>query len=136
MKMKWVAISALTVSLGASSGFIARANAAPQGPPPPGYQADQGPWDAPPGEFRDVQRQGFHDGMEGARKDFNNHREPNVENRMEFRHPRVERSLREDYRSGYRAGYDRAMHHMMEERDHHHDHDRDRDHDRDNDRPQ
>jgi len=33
---------------------------------PSGYAQDQPGWDAPRAEFRDVQRQGFHDGIEGA----------------------------------------------------------------------
>jgi hypothetical protein len=119
MNHKWFAVPALVLSLGISSNLIiATAHAAPQGPPPPGYQ--EGPWDQPPGEFRDVQRQGFHDGIEGARKDFDNHRRPDVENREEFRHPHVERSLRDDYREGYRRGYERAMQHLMHEHDHDH----------------
>jgi Spy/CpxP family protein refolding chaperone len=127
MKTKWFTITALALSLGASFCMLtAKAYAAPLGSPAPGYQEGGGRWDEPPAEFREVQRQGFHDGIEGARKDFNNHREPNVENREEFRHPHVERSMREDYREGFRRGYEKAMHHMAEERDHHdHDHDHD-----------
>jgi hypothetical protein len=67
----------------------------------------------PPGEFREVQRQGFHDGIEGARKDFDHHRAPDVNNREEYRHPHVDRAVRDDYREGYRRGYDVAMRHMM-----------------------
>jgi len=74
-------------------------------------QADHD-WDAPPAEFREAQRKGFHDGIEGARKDFDNHRPPNVENREEYRHPHVAHDLREDYREGFRAGYERAMTHL------------------------
>ena len=70
-------------------------------------------WDAPPQEFRDVQRRGFHDGVEGAKKDFDHHRAPDVHNRDEYRHPNVPPSDREDYREGYRRGYEVAMSHMM-----------------------
>ena len=124
MKLKWFAVSALAFSLGASAGLATARASAQEGPPPPGY--GQGGWDAPPQEFRDVQRQGFHDGIEGARKDFDNHRQPDVKNRDEFRHPRVERSMRADYREGFRRGYETAMRHLMDSRDHdrdHHDHD-------------
>lgn len=79
-----------------------------QGPPPPGYG-----WDAPPQELNDIQRQGFHDGIEGARRDVENHRPPDVENRDEFRHPHVPPPLREAYRDGFRRGYHRAMEHLM-----------------------
>jgi len=72
-------------------------------------------WDAPPPEFREIQRKGFHDGIEGARKDFDNHRRPNVNNRDEYRHPHVDPAMREDYREGFRRGYDTAMRHLMNE---------------------
>lgn len=70
-------------------------------------------WDAPPQEFRDIQRQGYHDGIEGARKDYDNHRRPDVNNRDEYRHPHVEPSARADYREGFRRGYEVAMDHLM-----------------------
>jgi hypothetical protein len=70
-------------------------------------------WDAPPQEFRDIQRQGFHDGIEGARKDYDNHRRPDVNNRDEYRHPHVPDSAKADYRDGFRRGYEVAMDHMM-----------------------
>jgi len=69
-------------------------------------------WETPPQEFREIQRQGYHDGIEGARKDFDNHRTPDVNNREEYRHPNVPRSAREDYREGFRRGYERAMAHL------------------------
>ena len=75
------------------------------GPPPPGYGGQAG-WDAPPSEFNEAQRKGFQDGMVGARKDYENHRAPNVNNRDEYRHPNVPKGLREDYRMGFQRGYD------------------------------
>jgi hypothetical protein len=86
----------------------------PQGPPPPGYgQGPGGGWDTPPSEFRDFQRKGFHDGIEGARKDIENHRRPDVNNRDEFRNPNVPPPARHDYRDGFRRGYNTAMQHML-----------------------
>ena len=83
------------------------------GPPPPGY-AGQGGWDAPPSEYSEIQQRGFHDGIEGARKDYENHRAPNVNNRDEFRHPNnVPRGLRADYRNAFQRGYDAGVRHMM-----------------------
>jgi hypothetical protein len=70
-------------------------------------------WDTPPAEFREVQRQGYHDGLEGARKDYDNHRRPDVNNRDEYRHPHVAPSLQADYREGFRRGYETAWDHMM-----------------------
>jgi hypothetical protein len=80
--------------------------------PAAGVAQDRDDWQAPPSEFREAQRQGFHDGIEGARKDFDNHRLPSVENREEYRHPHVPRDLRGDYREGFRQGYERAMSHL------------------------
>ena len=99
-----------------------------------GYGAPQyggqgpGGWDQPPGDVaNDVGRQGFHDGIEGARKDYENHRRPDVNNRDEFRHPSVARGLRHDYREGFRRGYDVGVQHLSGgDRDHDHDHDGDR----------
>jgi len=68
-----------------------------------------GSWDAPPPEFSDIERRGFRDGIEGARKDYGNHRRPNVDNREEYRHPNLPRNEWNDYRGGFRRGYDRGM---------------------------
>lgn len=78
----------------------------------PAFTQEPG-WDTPPKEFRDIQRQGFHDGIEGARKDYDNHRRPDVNNRDEYRHPHVPDSAKADYREGFRRGYETAMDHMM-----------------------
>jgi hypothetical protein len=70
------------------------------------------PWDAPPQEFNEFERRGFHDGMEGARKDFDNHRQPDVDNRDEYRHPSgVPGEMREAYRAAFRRGYQVATSH-------------------------
>lgn len=79
------------------------------GPPPQGY--GQGGWDAPPQEFRDVQRQGFRDGIEGAHRDMENHRRPSVNNRDEYRHPNVPGRDRHDYKDAFRRGYYAAFQH-------------------------
>ena len=92
----------------------------------PGYQdRDHGGWDRVPDEYQsDVQRQGFRDGMMGARQDFESRRQPSAGNRNEFRHPPVPRRVRQQYKDGYLRGYDVAMRHMMERRDDHQDGDR------------
>jgi hypothetical protein len=82
-------------------------------PPPPGYGYGQEPWAAPPAELQGVQSQGFHDGIEGARKDAQNHRPPSVENRDEFRHPPVSHRDRGAYRQGFRRGYQVGVDHLM-----------------------
>ncbi|HWW97896.1 MAG TPA: hypothetical protein VNY74_09365 [Edaphobacter sp.] len=70
-------------------------------------------WNMPPQELREIQREGFHDGIEGARKDYDNHRRPDVSNRDEYRHPHVPGNARADYREGFRRGYETAMDHLM-----------------------
>jgi len=79
----------------------------------PGILAAQEPWEGPPGEYqRDIQRQGFHDGIEGARKDFQNHRRPDVNNRDEYKHPQYHGRDRDDYREAFRRGYDVGVQHI------------------------
>jgi ribosome modulation factor len=77
------------------------------------YAQDRGAWDAPPQDLQDVQRQGFRDGIEGARKDFDNHRQPDVNNRDEYRDPHLQRNQREAYREGFRRGYERGVSHLV-----------------------
>jgi hypothetical protein len=108
-----LATSSMIAVLLSSPGAIFAQYAAQPGPPPPGYGGPAG-WDAPPSEFNEVQRKGFQDGMVGARKDYENHRAPNVNNRDEYRHPNVQKGLREDYRMGFQRGYDLEVRHMMD----------------------
>jgi ribosome modulation factor len=83
-------------------------------PPPPGYGYQQAePWAAPPSEYNDeVRQRGFHDGIEGARKDYQNHRTANVENRDEYRHPPVHHD-KDAYRDAFRRGYQVGVEHIM-----------------------
>ena len=106
---RWIA-PVLTLAMAASSALAVAQYYGPP-PPPPGY--GQGGWDVPPGEFRAAQQRGFHDGVEGARKDFQNHRPPNVNNRDEFRNPHfIPGPDRRDYRDGFRCGYAVPVQHM------------------------
>ena len=93
-----------------TTGVVLAQNYGPPPPPRQGYQQGGG-WDAPPNEFREYQRIGFREGIDGAHKDMENHRRPNVNNRDEFRHPHVPREVRDDYRVGFRRGYDAAWSH-------------------------
>jgi hypothetical protein len=87
----------------------------PQQGPPPGYQQGPGGWDAPPPEYQDeFTRRGFHDGMEGARKDYENHRPFTPENRDEFRHPSfIPRPYRREYREAFKRGYFVGVRHFQ-----------------------
>jgi len=87
-----------------------------QGPPPPGYgngYGPQQPWEAPPSQFQqEIQRRGFRDGIDGARKDYGNHRRPDVNNRDEYRHPNVPGRDRRAYREAFRRGYNVGVQHL------------------------
>jgi ribosome modulation factor len=75
--------------------------------------AAQEPWASPPAQYqRDVQRQGYSDGIEGARKDFQNHRKPNVENRDEYKNPKFKGPDRDVYREAFRQGYEVGVQHI------------------------
>ena len=113
MKPSRLAVPVILFFLAATSLGTARLYGAPQQGPPPGYGHDRGGWDTPPGELNEIQRQGFRDGIDGARKDLDNHRRPNVNNRDEYRHPHVPSDQRDAYREGFRRGYEQAMSHLM-----------------------
>lgn len=111
---KAMMLTAPALALALLTGAAGTASAQ-YGPPPPQQQGYQGGgWDQAPQEFQDVQRQGFHDGIEGARRDFENHRRPNVNNRDEYRHPRFGGPDRRAYRQGFRRGYDVGVQHMTQ----------------------
>jgi hypothetical protein len=114
MKLKWAVLSMLVLSLAVIPPKKANASGVAEGAAAAAAVAaqDHGQWDTPPQEFREIQRQGFHDGVEGARKDFDNHRRPDVDNRDEYRHPHVPESERSDYREGFRRGYEQAVQHL------------------------
>lgn len=114
--MKKTIKSVITAGIMASALFAVQgARAMQQGPPPPGYGPDYGheSWSAAPPELQGAESQGFHDGIAGARKDYENHREPSVENRDEYRHPPVHSRDRDAYRHGFRRGYDVGVEHLM-----------------------
>ena len=115
MKMiKSLAAPIVTLAL----GLVPVAAAAQYGPPPPPPGAyGQGPgygpggWDAPPDQFtRDLERGAFRDGIEGARHDLENHRQPNVRNRDEFRNYRGPE--RRAYKQAFQAGYNAFWRHQ------------------------
>ncbi len=111
MKLTAFAAPLLAFTLIAGPGVL-MAQRDGYGPPPaPRDGYGQGGWDAAPPEFREVQRQGFHDGIEGAHRDMDNHRRPNVNNRDEYRHPNVPGRDRRDYKAGFARGYAAAWQH-------------------------
>jgi hypothetical protein len=57
------------------------------------------------GQGSDIQRRGFQDGMIGAQKDLDNHRQWNVNNRDEYRNPNVPAGAQQEYRDAFSRGY-------------------------------
>ena len=95
---------AVLIGLGLTTLGVAGVKAQEGPAPPPGYYNQ--PWTRSPDQYRsDIGRRGFHDGIEGARRDFQNHRPPNVNNRDEYRHPSVGGQARHEYREAFRRGY-------------------------------
>jgi len=119
MTLNRLIVPAVALFLGVAGLCAVKASGMPQGPPHDAYAQDHGGWDAPPQEMQEIQRQGFHDGIEGAHKDFDNHRRPNVNNRDEYRHPHAPRDQRDAYRDGFRRGYDVGMAHLIGDHDRH-----------------
>jgi hypothetical protein len=117
MKLTRLATPLFALALLSSAASAFATGASQYGPPPgQGYGPPQqgGGWDAAPPEFRDYQLRGFQDGVQGARKDFENHRPPNVNNRDEFRNPGfIPRPFRHDYREGFKRGYSTGVRHLM-----------------------
>ena len=107
------AISALAIALSTSGLAMAQPFAAAGSAPLYQDHDRDRDWNQPPAEFREIQQRGYHDGIEGARKDYDNHRRPDVNNRDEYRHPHVSDSAKADYREGFRRGYETAWDHLM-----------------------
>ena len=111
MNWKLFAFSAIALTLGATGVSIARAAGAPTGTPMAAAGQEHGGWDIPPREFNEIERRGFQDGIVGAHRDMDNHRNPDVNNRDEYRDPHVPGDVREIYRRAFRRGYETAMAH-------------------------
>lgn len=87
----------------------------PPPPPPPAPVYGERPrdsWAVDPDEFGEMARRGFHEGIEGAHRDYDNHRTPDPNNRDEFRSPPVPRQFWDEYREGFRRGYKTAVDHL------------------------
>jgi hypothetical protein len=109
MKKLWIGFG-LGLSMSVAAGVVpAQLFAAPAG-------AQNGvtlPWLQPPPEFREMQRKGFHAGVQAAVKDFDHHKEPDLERHKEYVKPKVDRSYVPDWRDGYKRGYNDAYKHLV-----------------------
>lgn len=86
--------------------------------PDQGRQDQDRNWNREPDNYRDAQRQGFHEGMEAARRDYDQHRHADVDDHQMYKHPPVDGGdARRDFRQGFKEGYRRAMDHMRNEGD-------------------
>ncbi len=118
MKLKWIIFSVLAFSLLWVSPGMLKANASPH--PQPALAQDHD-WDQPPQDYHDVQRQGFHEGVEAARKDYDHHHHMDADHHDQYRHPPVRHDDRDAYREGFRRGYEQAWSHLSGDHDHDHD---------------
>lgn len=112
MTLNRMVVPALSLLMGATGFTAARAYSSALGTPSAISAQDRDDWETPPRELQEIQRQGFHDGIEGARKDADNHRRPDVNNRDEYRNPRLPGEQREAYRDGFRRGYEVGVSHL------------------------
>ena len=112
MNMKWIATAALTASLAAPAGFAVKVHASPLAAGVGQYQDQDQGWERPPDDYRDAQRQGFHEGIEAARRDWSARRHKDADDHGVYRHPPVDRQFVGDFRDGFRRGYSVAMNHM------------------------
>jgi len=99
-----IAFSGLLIAPAWGAGYAAPLQA--------GYGQDRGGWDTPPSEFREIERQGFRDGIGSAHRDFDKQRRPDVDRHDEFRNPPVTRDQWEPYRRGFKRGYELAVSHL------------------------
>lgn len=80
---------------------------------PPQYYPNQ-PWAVPPSQWQAAEQKGYREGVRGAYKDAQNHRQPNVNNRDEYRHPDdIPGGDVGAYRQGFRRGYWTGVQHLM-----------------------
>lgn len=125
MKLTTITISAFALAMAAGSGAaIAQSVAvAPGNYLQASYEGqygyrDRGDRDGDDLNTREYARfrdRGFHEGFEGARRDFENHRYFTPTNRDEYRRPDdVPREAIRVYRIAFREGYLKAQHEIAE----------------------
>lgn len=110
MRTRGLAAATLSFVIACGTGVMVAQYYGPPGGPQSYGDRD---WDRVPPEFRAAEQRGFRDGIDGAKKDFKNHRPPNVMNRDEYRNPHfIAPADRRDYLIGFRRGYEVAVRHI------------------------
>ncbi len=106
-------VSAVALFLAFTGPGFAKVSGQPQPPSAPANTQNSDAWDAPPQGLPEVQLMGFRDGVAGVRKDFDKHRELNVNNRKEFQNPHLPPDQKDAYCDGFRLGYERGASHFI-----------------------
>ncbi len=106
-------VSAIALSLAFTGTGLAKVSGQPQPQSVSTGSQDRDAWDAPPQGLPEAQLMGFRDGISGARKDFDKHREFDVNNRKEYLNPHLAPDQKDAYCDGYRLGYERAASHFI-----------------------
>jgi len=114
MNLNWLRFAGVAGCAAVLSLSALRLQASTPGTQQQGYYDQDRDWQRAPDAWNEVQRRGYQDGIEGARKDISNHRQPNVDNRDEFRHPEnVPPPMWDAYRDAFRRGYETGVSHLM-----------------------
>lgn len=125
MNIKWFSIPALAFCLGAPATVKATIREAQPAASAVQYQNQDRDrdWDRTPDDYRDIQRQGFREGVEAARRDYMNHRHADADDHDIYKHPPVDERDVGQFREGFKEGYRRAMNHVRHDRRDDGDHD-------------
>jgi len=106
-------VSAIALFLAFTGPGLAKASGQPQTQSVSTNTQDRDAWDAPPQGLPEAQLMGFRDGVAGARKDFDKHREFNVNDRKEYQNPHLPPDQKDAYCDGFRLGYERGASHFI-----------------------
>ena len=106
-------VSAIALFLAFTGPGFAKVSGQPQTQSVSTNSQDRDAWDAPPQGLPEAQLMGFRDGVAGARKDFDKHREFNVSDRKEYLNPHLPADQKDAYCDGFRLGYERGASHFI-----------------------
>jgi hypothetical protein len=113
MTFNQLVIPAIALLLAVPGVGTVKASGQSQAAPLSVYEQDHMPWDTPPQDLQGVQLRGFHDGIAGAGKDFENSQRPHARVHVDYLNPHLNADQRESYLDGFQLGYERAMSHLV-----------------------